>query len=160
MTPADVRDRAVALLAAAAGRAEACCAQALLAVADEVRAIRIPEAPPPAVEQTRRRDVIVRSLERYARLLKRGHEVRPIIVALGQLATQIRRLVLAPEAKTDPSSKPANSAPPSSSRPNGRYTWIDAETALEEPGSRRGRRGDDPTEPEPAVMRGRKGGGG
>lgn len=88
-------------------------------------------------EATRRRDVIVRSLERYARLLQRGHEVRPIVVALRGLATQIRRLVLAGE--TTPG-EPAP-VPPPSGRPDGRYSFLDAETAIEEPGSRRRRGG-------------------
>ncbi|XXX79135.1 hypothetical protein WMF30_10215 [Sorangium sp. So ce134] len=141
MTPADVRDRAVALLVAAAGRAEACCARALLAVADEVRAIRLPEAPPPPAEATRRRDVIVRSLERCARLLRRGHEVRSIAVAIGGIARQVKRLVLAGEVPPGPApspGRPANSAP-ASARPDGRYTFLDAEAAIEEPGSKRRR---------------------
>lgn len=142
MTPSAVRDRVAALLVAAAGRAETCCARALLAVADDVRAIRLPEAPPPPAEQTRRRDVIVRSLERYARLLQRGHEVRPVVVALRGLAQQVRRLVLAPapEPRTEPPSRPAATAPPSG-RPDGRYSFLDAEAAIDGPGSRRGRVG-------------------
>ncbi|MGK3995133.1 hypothetical protein [Sorangium sp. So ce1024] len=141
MTPTDVRDRAAALLVAAADRVDACCARALLAVADDVRAIRLPEAPPPPADQARRRDVIVRSLERHARLLQRGHEVRPVVVALRGIARQVRRLVLAaePETRTVPPSRPA--AAPPSGRPDGRYSFLDAETAIEGPGSRRGRGG-------------------
>ncbi|WP_437685766.1 hypothetical protein [Sorangium sp. So ce176] len=85
----------------------------------------------------------MRSLERYARLLQRGHEVRPVVVALRGIARQIRRLVLAgevPPAPVPPSAKPPSAAP-SSGRPDGRYAFLDAETAIEEPGSRRRRGG-------------------
>ena len=141
MTPTETRDRAVALLVAAAQRADGCCARALAGVADEVRVIRIPEAPSPPAEATRRRDVIVRSIERCARLLMRGHAVRPIAVRLGGIAQQIRRLVLAGEQQAEPvrappSGRPSSSTPPSG-RPDGRYMWIDAETAIGEPRSRR-----------------------
>ncbi|WP_438028976.1 hypothetical protein [Sorangium sp. So ce233] len=142
MTPSAVRDRAAALLVAAADRADACCARALLAVADDVRAIRLPEAPPPPAEATRRRDVIVRSLERYARLLQRGHEVQSVVVALRGIARQVRRLVLAPEpppAPEAPRARATGAAPPS--RPEGRYTLLDAETALLADGERRRPRG-------------------
>ncbi|WP_437477407.1 hypothetical protein WME75_28235 [Sorangium sp. So ce1014] len=78
--------------AARAGVGAACYRSSLLAAADEVRGIEVSEQP--QAEATRRRNALIATVERCARLLRGGNDVRPVVTALGQVAQQLRRLVV------------------------------------------------------------------
>lgn len=90
MTPADVRDRAVALLERAAGAARPCCARALAAAAAEVGRIDVPSPE----DGARARSRVILALETCARLLRRGHDGRAVAGQLGGVIQQIRRLIV------------------------------------------------------------------